>query len=79
LRRLLAEFCGPYAGIIAIPIEGQKNALSPDDIAQAARSVGIPAMTRTSIKAALDAVERLELDPPPRILITGSLYLAARC
>ena len=25
---------------------------------------------------ALDAVRKLDLDPPPRILITGSLYLA---
>jgi len=33
-------------------------------------------MTRASLKAALDATEMLELDPPPRILITGSLYLA---
>ncbi len=72
----LRNFAGLTRRIIAIPIEGQQNALSPDEIANAARSVGIPAMTRVSIKAALDAVEMLELDPPPRILITGSLYLA---
>jgi dihydrofolate synthase / folylpolyglutamate synthase len=72
----LRNFSGLTRRIIAIPIEGQKNALSPDEIAGMARGVGIPAMTRSSIKAALDAVERLELDPPPRILITGSLYLA---
>ena len=72
----LRNFTGLTRRIIAIPIDNQKNALSPDDIAQAARSVGIPAMTRGSIKAALDAAEMLELDPPPRILITGSLYLA---
>jgi dihydrofolate synthase/folylpolyglutamate synthase len=72
----LRNFAGLTRRIIAIPIEGQKNALSPDEIAGMARSVGIPAMTRSSIKAALDAVERLELDPAPRILITGSLYLA---
>jgi dihydrofolate synthase/folylpolyglutamate synthase len=72
----LRNFAGLTRRIIAIPIEGQKNALSPDEIAGTARSVGIPAMTRSSIKAALDAVERLELDPAPRILITGSLYLA---
>jgi dihydrofolate synthase/folylpolyglutamate synthase len=72
----LRNFAGLTRRIIAIPIEGQQNALSPDAIADVARSVGIPAMTRGSIKAALDATERLELDPPPRILITGSLYLA---
>lgn len=72
----LRNFAGLTRRIIAIPIENQKNALSPDEVADAARKVGIPAMTRGSIKAALDATDRLELDPPPRILITGSLYLA---
>jgi dihydrofolate synthase/folylpolyglutamate synthase len=72
----LRNFAGLTRRIIAIPIENQKNALAPDEIAYAARNVGIPAMTRASIKAALDAAEMLELDPPPRILITGSLYLA---
>jgi dihydrofolate synthase/folylpolyglutamate synthase len=72
----LRNFAGLTRRIIAIPIEGQKNAMSPDDIADVARIVGIPAMTRASLKAALDATEMLELDPPPRILITGSLYLA---
>jgi dihydrofolate synthase / folylpolyglutamate synthase len=72
----LRNFAGLTRRIIAVPIEHQKNALSPDEVAYASRSVGIPAMTRASIKAALDATEMLELDPPPRILITGSLYLA---
>jgi dihydrofolate synthase/folylpolyglutamate synthase len=72
----LRNFAGLTRRIIAIPIEGQKNAMSPDDISDVARNIGIPAMTRTSLKAALDATEMLELDPPPRILITGSLYLA---
>ena len=72
----LRNFAGLTRRIIAVPIEEQKNALSPDEIAYAARSVGIPAMTRASVKAALDAAEVLDLDPPPRILITGSLYLA---
>ena len=72
----LHNFTGLTRRIIAVPIANQKNALSPDEIADAARSVGITAMTRSSLKAALDATEMLELDPPPRILITGSLYLA---
>jgi dihydrofolate synthase/folylpolyglutamate synthase len=72
----LRNFAGLTRRIVAVPIDGQKNALSPDEIAGAARGVGIPAMTRGSLKAALDAVERLGLDPAPRILITGSLYLA---
>jgi dihydrofolate synthase / folylpolyglutamate synthase len=30
----------------------------------------------SDVAAAFDAVAALDLDPPPRILITGSLYLA---
>ena len=40
------------------------------------RRAGIPADSRGDIGEALAATGRLELDPPPRILITGSLYLA---
>jgi dihydrofolate synthase/folylpolyglutamate synthase len=41
-----------------------------------ARGVGIPAESRDTLEAALAAVGRYDLEPPPRILITGSLYLA---
>jgi dihydrofolate synthase/folylpolyglutamate synthase len=33
-------------------------------------------MARNDLASALDAAGKLDLDPPPRILITGSLYLA---
>ena len=47
-----------------------------DGVVDLARSVGLPAESRDSIEAALAAVARLDLAPAPRILITGSLYLA---
>jgi dihydrofolate synthase/folylpolyglutamate synthase len=62
--------------VIAVPIAGQEKSLPPDIIADAVRRVGIPADSRRDIAEALAATNRLELDPPPRILITGSLYLA---
>jgi len=34
------------------------------------------ATSRDNLDEALDAARKLDLDPPPRILITGSLYLA---
>ena len=52
------------------------KALPADAIAAAARAVGIPARCGDDIEAALAAIGSLGLDPPPRILITGSLYLA---
>jgi dihydrofolate synthase/folylpolyglutamate synthase len=47
-----------------------------EEIAAAARAVGIPADTADSVETALTAIAQLGFDPPPRILITGSLYLA---
>jgi dihydrofolate synthase/folylpolyglutamate synthase len=77
-----AGFLGNFAGlarrVIAIPIAGQPNSLPADAVADVARSVGITAWSHDSIEAALSSVARLELAPPPRVLITGSLYLAGK-
>jgi dihydrofolate synthase/folylpolyglutamate synthase len=71
----LHNFTGLARRLIALPIH-QDKALSADAIADIARKVGIPAERCDSIEAALTRVGDLELSPPPRILITGSLYLA---
>ena len=49
---------------------------APGSEAGAARAIGLPATSRDNLDEALDAARKLDLDPPPRILITGSLYLA---
>ena len=49
--------------------------LDADLVERARLEVGEPDVIR-SIEAALAAVARLDLAPAPRILITGSLYLA---
>jgi dihydrofolate synthase / folylpolyglutamate synthase len=72
----LRNFTGLARRVIAVPIAGQEKSLPPDTIADAVRRVGIPADSRRDIVEALAAIGRLELDPPPRVLITGSLYLA---
>jgi len=72
----LRNFAGVARRVIAVPIPRQDNSVPTETLVDVARSVGIPAESRDSIEAALAAVGRLELDPPPRILITGSLYLA---
>ena len=62
--------------IVAVAIPGQEKSFSADAIADAARAVGIPAQSADDMEAALAAIGRFGLAPPPRILITGSLYLA---
>jgi dihydrofolate synthase/folylpolyglutamate synthase len=72
----LRNFAGLARRLIAVPIPRQQKALSADTIAEAARAAGIPADAGADLPTALAAVARLELSPAPRILITGSLYLA---
>jgi dihydrofolate synthase / folylpolyglutamate synthase len=72
----LQNFAGLARRVFAIPIPNQEKGLSAEAIAQAARSVGITAERYATIEEALAAASRLQLDPPPRIVIAGSLYLA---
>jgi len=72
----LRNFTGLARRIVAVPIPRQDKSLSADAIADIARTVGIPAQGSESLESALAAIGRFDLDPPPRILITGSLYLA---
>ena len=50
--------------------------MPPAELAEIAASVGIPALARPNLESAIDLAGKLDLEPPPRILITGSLYLA---
>ena len=72
----LKNFTGLARRMIAVPIKSAEKGLSAEAVAAAARTIGLPATSRDNLDEALDAVSRLDLEPPPRILITGSLYLA---
>src|SRR5258705_12624041 len=69
----LKNFAGLAQRIVAVPIAHQEKSLPRGVVADIARSVGIPARSSTDINSALAAVRGFDLDPPPRILITGSL------
>ena len=75
LEGFLRNFTGLARRLIAVPIH-QENTLLPDAIAAAARRIGIPADVSGGIEPALAGIARLDSDASPRILITGSLYLA---
>jgi dihydrofolate synthase/folylpolyglutamate synthase len=72
----LRNFAGIARRVIAVPVPRQDKSVAAETLVDMARSVGIPAESRDTLEAALAAVARLELLPAPRILITGSLYLA---
>jgi len=72
----LSNFAGLARRMIAVPVLGAEKGLSAEVVAKTARDIGISATSRDNLSEALEAVRKLDLDPPPRILITGSLYLA---
>jgi dihydrofolate synthase/folylpolyglutamate synthase len=72
----LKNFAGLAQRIVAVPVPHQEKGLPPDGIADVARAVGIPAQSSTDINSALAVIRGFDLAPLPRILITGSLYLA---
>jgi dihydrofolate synthase / folylpolyglutamate synthase len=72
----LANFAGLTRHIVVVQIPDRDNAMPPDRLADAARALGMRVETSTSVEAALHSLARLAYEVPPRILITGSLYLA---
>jgi dihydrofolate synthase/folylpolyglutamate synthase len=72
----LANFAGQTRHIITVPIPETENAMPPERLADAARQLGMRVEIADSVEAALRSLAKLAYETPPRILITGSLYLA---
>jgi dihydrofolate synthase / folylpolyglutamate synthase len=72
----LRNFTGLVRRLVAVPIPRQANSLPAEAVAEVARRVGIPADLGHDVPSALVAIANFGLEPPPRVLITGSLYLA---
>ncbi|HTP93525.1 MAG TPA: folylpolyglutamate synthase/dihydrofolate synthase family protein [Xanthobacteraceae bacterium] len=71
----LKNFAGLARRVIAVPIHQDKAVPAPA-LAEVASAIGIPSLSRDTIQSALMVAGKLDLEPAPRILITGSLYLA---
>jgi dihydrofolate synthase/folylpolyglutamate synthase len=71
----LKNFSGLARRVMTVPIH-QDKALPAAALADVASSVGIPAIARDDVESAIAIAGKLDLQPAPRILITGSLYLA---
>jgi dihydrofolate synthase/folylpolyglutamate synthase len=72
----LANFAGLTRHIMAVQIPDREGAMPPDRLADAARQLGMRVETPANVEAGLRALTRLAYEVAPRILITGSLYLA---
>jgi dihydrofolate synthase/folylpolyglutamate synthase len=71
----LRNFSGLAHRVITVPIH-QGKAIPAEALAEVARNVEIPAIARDDLVSALAIAGKLDLEPAPRVLITGSLYLA---
>jgi dihydrofolate synthase/folylpolyglutamate synthase len=71
----LRNFAGLARRVVGVPIR-QPTTQSGETIAAAAQAAGIPAQSSASIEDALAAIGGFNLEQPPRILATGSLYFA---
>jgi len=71
-EEFLAPLAPHVAGLRAVAIPGEKNALPAENLAAAARSLGIAADAEPSLAAALASIPK---HPPKRVLVCGSLYL----
>jgi dihydrofolate synthase / folylpolyglutamate synthase len=71
----LQNFSGLARRVITVPLH-QDKAVPAAALADIAGNVGIPAIARDDLESAIAIAGKLDLAPAPRILITGSLYLA---
>jgi dihydrofolate synthase/folylpolyglutamate synthase len=71
----LDAFRGLAEHVHAVPIAHAEHSRGAEEVATIARRVGIAATAHRDVAAALGAISATA-GPPPRVLITGSLYLA---
>ena len=77
VRALLKHFVGLAREVVAVPVEGEHKSWPPEEVAALARAEGIPAAAAANAEEALKLIATRRFDAPPRVLIAGSLYLAA--
>ncbi|MGJ0452756.1 MAG: bifunctional folylpolyglutamate synthase/dihydrofolate synthase [Methylocystis sp.] len=77
IRALLKHFVGLAREVVAVPVEGEHKSWPPEDVASLARAEGMPGAAAGGVEEALAILSMRRFDAPPRVLIAGSLYLAA--
>jgi dihydrofolate synthase/folylpolyglutamate synthase len=72
----LRAFKGLAQEVLAVPVTGEHAGRTPREVATLANAEGIPAVACESLESALRFLAARDWSVAPRILITGSLYLA---
>ena len=72
----LRAFKGLAQEVLAVPVNGEHSGRTPREVAAIANAEGIPGVACESLDSALRFLSARDWPVPPRILITGSLYLA---
>lgn len=72
----LHNFSGLAREVHTVPIEHSSAARSPEEVAVAARHAGLAARPHASLEEALRAIASEAFPVAPRVVLTGSLYLA---
>jgi dihydrofolate synthase/folylpolyglutamate synthase len=73
-------FFKPFAGlaerVYTVQVPGSAASRTAEELAGAARAAGLAAEPMADVPAALSAIAATDYATPPRVLISGSLYLA---
>jgi dihydrofolate synthase/folylpolyglutamate synthase len=77
IRAMLRHFVGLTREAIAVPVEGEHKCWPPEEVAAAARALGVSARAAPNLGRAVEMLREISFQRAPRVLIAGSLYLAA--
>jgi dihydrofolate synthase/folylpolyglutamate synthase len=73
-------FFKPFAGlaqrVYTVPVPGSAASRTAEELAAAAEAAGLGAEPMADVPSALAAIAATHYPTPPRVLISGSLYLA---
>ncbi len=76
-KGFISPFQGVVAAVAAVPIEGEDNAATAQELCAIAESAGIESFAAMNFMEAVRALVQ-KSESPQRVLICGSLYLAGR-
>jgi dihydrofolate synthase / folylpolyglutamate synthase len=74
-RAFLSAVSGVTSEIVAVPVDVEQEIYTVNDIARFASEQGIISSSADGLKQSLHLLSRRAWEVPPRIIVTGSLYL----